>query len=79
MLNKNDLLNMLDVGFKIEEEVIPIYSKHIDNVLFFSRFSEENKRAIKETLMTLRDDSLRHKKMFEGIIAEVKNSKKDVY
>ena len=79
MLEKNDLLSILNEGLKTEEEIIPIYSKHIDNALFFSSFSEENKRAIKEILMMLRDDSLRHKKMFEGVIAEVKISQKDVY
>ena len=48
MISKKDLLLHLDHCLKTEEEVIPLYAKHISTGFFLSSFTEEKQKEYKE-------------------------------
>ena len=79
MINKQQLIKVLEEGLKVEESVIPLYSKHISNALFLSGLEKEKEAGIREILNKLRSDSLRHKGLFEDLLNKVRESNKDVY
>lgn len=78
-MNKQELLQILEEGLKIEEEVIPIYSHHINNTLFLSGLTAQKTKTIGNLLDVLKKDSERHRQLFNEMIQRVKESSVDVY
>lgn len=79
MANKEDTIRMLNECIKIEERAVEIYTRHINNSLFFRIFSKEEISDIRRGLGTLSEDSRRHKMMFESFLAKIETEGKDVY
>jgi rubrerythrin len=79
MIKKDDLLASLKESLNTEERAIPIYTRHLNSTLFFSGFSKELQKKIKDTLLTLKSESQRHEQVFKALIEKVEKSQKDVY
>ncbi len=79
MIKKEKLLQMLKKCIDTEENAIPIYTKHIYDTLFMARFNDEERKRVKEILLTLKTDSEQHKRIFLELAEKVKGSKTDVY
>ena len=79
-MKKEDLLNELGKALLYEEKAIPLYSKHINNTLFLSKFSKKDKDKVRKVLDMLSRDSDKHMQIFQELIDKVKNEEgKDVY
>lgn len=78
-MNKNELIDMLEEGMKIEESLIPLYTRHISSTLFLSGFPDEKREEIRAALSSLRKDSEAHRKIYLGLLEKVKGEDKDVY
>ncbi|MFA5164289.1 MAG: hypothetical protein WC481_01825 [Candidatus Omnitrophota bacterium] len=79
MPDRDEILHFLGECLRMEEEVIPLYSKHIESSLFLSGFREADRARAGAILDTLRKDSMRHKEVFNGLIKKVKEAGADVY
>ncbi len=79
MPDKNEMLEFLEECLRREEEIIPLYSKHVKSSLFLSGFNSEDRAKAGSILDKLRADSMRHRKIFSGLIKKVKESGTDVY
>lgn len=79
MPDKQKTLEFLEECLRLEESVIPLYSRHIDNTLFLSGFDKAEREKISRILNKLRSDSMRHRKIFAGLVKKIKGSDKDVY
>ena len=78
-MDKARLLTLLEEAIKIEESVIPLYSRHITNTLFLSGLQPPEADAIKKILNRLHDDSQNHRRMFTSLLKHVRESQTDVY
>ena len=78
-MNKNELLKMLEEGLKIEESLIPIYTRHISNTLFLSEFTEKKREEIKTALSSLRNDSEVHREIYLRLLEKTRGEDRDVY
>jgi len=79
MLKKDELLFLLRECLDIEEKAMPVYARHLNNVLFLSDFSEEDRQKVRDILELLNKESEGHRKKFEDLISKVKGSTQDVY
>lgn len=79
MMKKDQLIKELGKCLLVEDRAIPIYSQHIENTLFLSKFSKEDREKVKKVLNILRADSMRHRNIFQALIEKVKGSDKNVY
>jgi rubrerythrin len=71
-MEKKETLRLLEECLKIEEEVIPLYSRHIESTLFLSGLAQEKQLKAKEILDKLKADSERHKVIFQTLIKKIK-------
>ena len=78
-MNKDELIIKLEEGIKIEEELIPLYAKHVTSTLFVSEFSEEKRKEIKTALGILRNGSGVHRKIYLNLLEKIRSEDKDVY
>jgi len=79
MITKNDLIISLTESLNTEEKAMPVYTKHLHNTLFFSRFKREDQEKIKKILSILKSESENHKDIFEDLIKQIKGEGRDVY
>ena len=79
MATKQQMIEILYEGLRIEEDVIPIYSVHVVNTLFLSGLKGDKENKLRVILDKLKTDSERHKQMFESMIKTVEESDRDVY
>lgn len=79
MMQKQAVLQSLQESLDTEEAAIPIYTKHLQNVMFLSGLNEKEFDQIQKTLFHLRKDSEHHADIFRTLIQEVEKSPKDVY
>ena len=78
-MNKDELIIKLEEGIKIEEELIPLYARHITSTLPVSEFSEEKRKEIKTALAILRNGSGVHRKIYLNLLEKIRSEDKDVY
>jgi rubrerythrin len=79
MATRASVIAFLEESLKTEEVAVPIYAKHINNVLFFSSFDTEYQDRIKAMLEKLLNESERHKRIFSDLLERVKRESCDVY
>ncbi len=79
MASKEEVIRILEEAVKIEESVVPLYSRHISSTLFLSGFEEQIQARISGILNRLLKDSKRHEKMYEDQLRKVKGSEQNVY
>ena len=79
MMTKKNLIEFLKQSRMTEEMAIPVYVKHLENTLFLSGASEDEKKKMQEVLTMLKTESEGHEKMFRYLINEVEKSTQDVY
>ncbi len=78
-MNKEEFIKMLEEGIKIEENLIPLYSKHITNTLFLSGFTGEKQTRIKRVLTILKNESEIHRRIYHKLLENARKEEKDVY
>ena len=79
MIKKDELIKELEECLRVEDRAIPIYFTHIDNTLFFSKYTQADKDRIRKVLDVLRTDSMRHRDIFQSLIDKIKESDRNVY
>lgn len=79
MATRESVIAFLEESIKTEEVAVPIYAKHINNVLFFSSFDTDYQTRIKAILEKLLDESERHKRIFSELLERVTKESCDVY
>ncbi len=79
MATRQELIDLLERAALLEESVIPIYSKHVENSLFLSGFNEGARQRIATILKKLALDSSRHKQTMDGLLKKVKEADVHVY
>ena len=79
MSDKQEITRLIEECIKIEESVIPLYSKHIHNTLFLSGFDKKSAQEVSNILDKLKTDSERHRGVFENLLTEIERSSKNVY
>ncbi len=79
MLKKQETLNILAKALQVEENLIPVYAKHLYSAVFWTGIDKDKAEKVKELLRQLHDDSNRHKKMVEDMIGYVKGQDKDAF
>jgi len=70
MANKQEIMEMMEECVRIEEAVIPLYSKHIESTLFLSGFDKGAASEVRQILDRLKMDSEKHKVIFEGLLTK---------
>ncbi len=78
-MNKDELISVLEEGLKIEESLIPLYTRHISSTLPLAEFSQKKREEIKTVLSSLRNGSGVHKKIYTRLLEKVKGEDKNVY
>jgi hypothetical protein len=79
MATKEELLQYIDEGIRMEEGVIPMYTKHITSTLFLSGFKDKTRDEVEAILTRLGEDSTKHRKALELLRQEIEESEDDVY
>ncbi|MDD5326232.1 MAG: hypothetical protein PHY02_00265 [Phycisphaerae bacterium] len=79
MITKEKLLDSVKMASKTEESALPLYTEHINSVLFLSGFGEDKKRRIQRILQKLNNDSSRHAETLRQLIRQIESEDKDVY
>ncbi|MBU1906234.1 MAG: hypothetical protein KJ923_04475 [Candidatus Omnitrophica bacterium] len=79
MINKEELLRILKDAYYAEEEGVLIYTKHLQNAIFWTGLDKEKVKRAKELLDDLAKGSLAHKPVVEKMIKYVKEANKDAF
>jgi hypothetical protein len=79
MIDKKELLTMLEKAKISEEKSIPIYTKHMGTAIFWTGIDKEKVEKIKEALILLARESERHRKVDEYLIAKIKSEARDAF
>lgn len=79
MINKDELLRILKDAYYAEEEGVLIYTKHLQNAIFWTGLDKEKVKRAKELLDDLAKGSLSHKPVVEKMIKYVKEANKDAF
>lgn len=79
MIKKDELLYLLKQCLDTEEKAMPIYTRHLNDVLFLAQLKKENREKMREILELLNEQSGKHKELFDDLIKTVTESKQDVY
>lgn len=79
MIDKKELISILEKALIAEERAIPIYMKHLKTAVFWTGAAEEDIKRIRKVMSVLLEESERHKKTVETLIDKVKSGGKDAY
>lgn len=79
MIKKDELLRMLKDVYYTEEEGVLIYTKHLNNAIFWTGIDKDKSKRAKELLDALARGSMGHKPIVEKMIKYVKESDKDAF
>lgn len=79
MINKDELLHTLKDVYYAEEEGVLIYTKHLNNAVFWTGIDRGKVKRTKEILESLAKGSIAHKPVVEKMIKYVKETKKDAF
>ena len=79
MIKKSDLLYKLKKAAQNEESLVLLLSSHLILAINQSMLGDEVKNEIKEMLQTLKDESIIHEGMINGLIISISKSSNDVY
>ncbi|MDD5255689.1 MAG: hypothetical protein PHR11_06540, partial [Candidatus Omnitrophica bacterium] len=64
---------------KTEEGAVAIYSRNIASTLSFSGLTATRQGKIKAILDILKNDTQKHREVFEQILKKIEGQEKDVY
>ena len=81
-MRKSDLLERLEEGIVVEEEIVPLLARTVEILigeLHETAFSGEKKQAIKERLDILIEESTRHKEDLLDLMRMIQRSAQDEF
>jgi hypothetical protein len=78
-MKKAQLIANLNECVRIHEALVPMCSKHLSNNAFFSGFTLQEQKIITDILDQLKNDSKRHRMIFEALVRTVEKSEQDDY
>jgi hypothetical protein len=76
-MERENLLEKIDKGIKIEEGAVPIYTDYLQKIELSDKISERKKVELRENLELLKKDSQRHEKMLRKIEDKILESDRD--
>jgi len=79
MIKKQELLDKLKKVKMDEEEVIPIYRRHLPATIFWTKIDKEKIEKARRALMVLAQESIAHKETIESVIERIKKEGRDAY
>jgi len=79
MATRQEILAILQIMLKKEEEAIPLYARNLNNALFLSEFSAADQLDIKSKLQILIVESQQHQRKLEDMIRSIEGEARDVY
>lgn len=79
MIKKQEFLDKLKRLKMDEEEVIPIYRRHLPATIFWTKIDRKKIEKARRALMVLAQESIAHKEIIESVIERVKKEDKDAY
>jgi len=79
MMDKKELLTILEKAKIAEEKAIPIYTKHMGTAIFWTGIDKEKVAKIKESLALLSRESKGHMELNESLIAQIKSEERDAF
>lgn len=79
MINKGELLQILKDTYYAEEDGVLIYTKHLNNAIFWTGLDKDKVKRAKEILESLAKGSMAHKPIVEKMINYVKETDKDAF
>lgn len=79
MINKDELLHILKDAYYTEENAVLIYTKHLNNAIFWTGLNKDKAKRAREILEDLAKGSVGHKPIVEKMIKYVKESGKDAF
>lgn len=71
-MDKREFIKKVDQAIITEEDAIPVYSRHLKTIIFWSGLGEEKEKRIKAYLDVLINDTRKHIRIFESIKKFVK-------
>ena len=78
-MNKEELLETIREGMKMEESAVAIYTRHLSAIILRSGLPEEDIEVIKRDLELLIEANKRHKKTLELLVEQIQGESMDVY
>ncbi|MBI5623626.1 MAG: hypothetical protein HY924_07610 [Elusimicrobia bacterium] len=78
-MDKATLVRRLDALILTEEAAVPIYLDHIDAVLSWSGFSPASKARAAETMRSMAEECVRHRRMLQELKVRALGRKTDVF
>jgi hypothetical protein len=79
MIKKDKLLRLLKDVYHAEEEGVLVYTKHLNNAIFWTGLEEDKVKRSKEILQSLAEGSIAHKPIVEKMIKYVRETNKDAF
>lgn len=79
MINKDELLRILKDAYYAEEYGVLIYTKHLNNAIFWTGLNADKVKRAKEILDRLAKESTAHKPSVEKMIKYVKENSKNAF
>lgn len=79
MISKKELLTLLADGIKREDEILPLYARHLEHTVEYSGFDELTQNRITNAMEVLIKESAARKGTFNAISALVEASDRDIF
>ncbi len=79
MINKDELVDILNKARAAEEQAIPIYAKHMGSAVFWAGLTEKDAAKVRSLLTDLAEESDIHKRILDGLIAKIKERPENAF
>lgn len=79
MIQKQELLRILQNALAAEEKAIPIYMKHLSSAIFWTGIDADRIKKAKKLLSRLAEGSTYHKKVVGELIEKIEKENKNAF
>ncbi|MCX5784442.1 MAG: hypothetical protein NTX59_02005 [Elusimicrobia bacterium] len=78
-VEKAELIKMLEEAFFLEEQAMPIYSRHLKTALFWRGLNAATREQLRIQLGILEKESNRHAKVLGEMKKKIEEDKRNVF
>jgi len=78
-VEKHKLLKMLEEASHLEDQAMPIYSRHLKTALFWSGLDAAAREQLRIQLGILEKESQRHTKALKELAEKIREDKRNVF
>lgn len=79
MIKKQELLEKLKKLKMAEEEIIPIYRRHLPATIFWTKIDRRKIERARRALRVLAEESIAHREKIESVIERITKEDRDAY